>query len=249
MSQLVAPTGGWLDSGGGSSVDRASTPSGHHAQRRPIRVGGRNPQSGRNPRRSSQPGDRIVTSSTSRPSRATPSTSADPSGEPHLDPPPVHPAPLTSSDEVETTALADINLHRRPGRVPRRYGPFGLRQVDAAQHARHGRSPQCGPSIFSKRPRSRGARREPRLRNFSAENAGLRVPKLQPDRRAHHPREHRARSRLSQATPAAIAAQRVEAAMDRVGISHRAQAFSRISCRAASSSAPQSHARSSAHPS
>lgn len=58
----VAPTGAWLDSGGGSSafvVDSA----GHHAQRRAVRIGARNPQavevlSGL------QPGERIVTSGT-----------------------------------------------------------------------------------------------------------------------------------------------------------------------------------------
>jgi len=61
-SAIVAPAGGWLDSGGGSSafvLDGA----GHHAYRRAVRIGARNPQqveilSGL------QPGDRIVTSST-----------------------------------------------------------------------------------------------------------------------------------------------------------------------------------------
>ncbi|WP_454883963.1 efflux RND transporter periplasmic adaptor subunit [Sphingomonas oryzagri] len=59
---LIAPVGGWLDSGGGTSAF-ALDPDGHHARRRPIRTGARNPEqveilSGL------QPGDRIVTSST-----------------------------------------------------------------------------------------------------------------------------------------------------------------------------------------
>lgn len=59
---LTAPVGGWLDSGGGTSAF-ALDPDGHHARRRPIRTGARNPEqveilSGL------QPGDRIVTSST-----------------------------------------------------------------------------------------------------------------------------------------------------------------------------------------
>jgi HlyD family secretion protein len=59
---IVAPTGAWLDSGGGASAFVLDG-SGHHAARRPIRTGARNPRaveilSGL------QPGDRIVTSAT-----------------------------------------------------------------------------------------------------------------------------------------------------------------------------------------
>ena len=59
---LVAPTGGWLDSGGGSNAFVIDS-GGHHAHRRNISVGSRNPQqveilSGL------KPGDRIITSNT-----------------------------------------------------------------------------------------------------------------------------------------------------------------------------------------
>lgn len=59
---LVAPTGGWLDAGGGSSAFVLDG-DGRHARRRPIRTGRRSPEqveimSGL------QPGDRIVTSAT-----------------------------------------------------------------------------------------------------------------------------------------------------------------------------------------
>jgi len=59
---LVAPTGGWLDAGGGSSVFVLDT-DGRHARRRAVKTGRRNPEqveilSGL------QPGDRIVTNST-----------------------------------------------------------------------------------------------------------------------------------------------------------------------------------------
>jgi HlyD family secretion protein len=59
---VVAPTGAWLDSGGGTSAFVVDS-SGRHAARRTIRVGARNPQaveilSGL------QPGERIVTSTT-----------------------------------------------------------------------------------------------------------------------------------------------------------------------------------------
>jgi HlyD family secretion protein len=61
-SAIVAPVGGWLDSGGGTSVYVLDA-DGRHARRRAIRVGARNPEqaeilSGL------QPGDRIVTSNT-----------------------------------------------------------------------------------------------------------------------------------------------------------------------------------------
>jgi HlyD family secretion protein len=61
-SALVAPVGGWLDSGGGVSVFVVD-PDGRHARRRAIRVGRRNPEqaeilSGL------ATGDRIVTSNT-----------------------------------------------------------------------------------------------------------------------------------------------------------------------------------------
>ena len=60
---VVAPVGGWLEAGGGSSVFVLEG-SGGHARRRAIKVGRRNPEqveilSGL------QPGDRIVTSNTS----------------------------------------------------------------------------------------------------------------------------------------------------------------------------------------
>lgn len=59
---LVAPTGGWLDAGGGSSAFVLDA-DGRHARRRAVKTGRRNPEqveilSGL------QPGDRIVTSST-----------------------------------------------------------------------------------------------------------------------------------------------------------------------------------------
>ena len=59
---LVAPTGGWLDAGGGSSVF-VFEGDGRHARRRAVKTGRRNPEqieilSGL------QPGDRIVTSAT-----------------------------------------------------------------------------------------------------------------------------------------------------------------------------------------
>jgi HlyD family secretion protein len=59
---LVAPVGGWLDSGGGNSAFVLDA-DGRHARKRPIRTGARNPEqaeilSGL------QPGDRIVTSNT-----------------------------------------------------------------------------------------------------------------------------------------------------------------------------------------
>jgi HlyD family secretion protein len=59
---LIAPVGGWLDSGGGTSAFVLDA-DGRHARRRPIRTGARNPEqveilSGL------QPGDRIVTSNT-----------------------------------------------------------------------------------------------------------------------------------------------------------------------------------------
>lgn len=62
-STVVAPAGGWLDSGGGSSAFVVDS-SGRHARRRPIHTGARNPEqveilSGL------QPGERIVTSNTS----------------------------------------------------------------------------------------------------------------------------------------------------------------------------------------
>ena len=62
QSALVAPVGGWLDSGGGSSAFVLDS-SGRHAERRAIRVGRRNPEqaeilSGL------VPGDRIVTTNT-----------------------------------------------------------------------------------------------------------------------------------------------------------------------------------------
>ena len=62
QSALVAPVGGWLDSGGGSSAFVLDS-GGHHAERRAIRVGRRNPEqaeilSGL------APGDRIVTTNT-----------------------------------------------------------------------------------------------------------------------------------------------------------------------------------------
>lgn len=59
---LVAPVGGWLNAGGGSSVFVLDA-DGHHARRRTVRTGRRNPEqveivAGL------KPGDRIVTSST-----------------------------------------------------------------------------------------------------------------------------------------------------------------------------------------
>ena len=62
QSALVAPVGGWLDSGGGSSAFVLDS-SGRHAERRAIRVGRRNPEqaeilSGL------APGERIVTTNT-----------------------------------------------------------------------------------------------------------------------------------------------------------------------------------------
>ena len=59
---LVAPTGGWLESGGGSSAFVLDA-AGRHARRTPVRAGRRNPEqveilSGL------RPGDRIVTSNT-----------------------------------------------------------------------------------------------------------------------------------------------------------------------------------------
>jgi len=59
---LVAPIGGWLESGGGSSVFVLDA-DGDHARRRTMKTGRRNPEqveilSGLNP------GDRIVTSNT-----------------------------------------------------------------------------------------------------------------------------------------------------------------------------------------
>ena len=59
---LVAPTGGWLDAGGGSSAFVLDA-DGRHARRRAVKTGRRNPEqveilSGL------EPGDRIVTSST-----------------------------------------------------------------------------------------------------------------------------------------------------------------------------------------
>jgi len=59
---LVAPTGGWLDAGGGSSAFVLDA-DGRHARRRAVKTGRRNPEqveilSG------FEPGDRIVTSST-----------------------------------------------------------------------------------------------------------------------------------------------------------------------------------------
>lgn len=60
---IVAPVGGWLDSGGGASVFVVDS-DGRHARRRAVKVGRRNPEqaeilSGL------EPGDRIVTSNTS----------------------------------------------------------------------------------------------------------------------------------------------------------------------------------------
>jgi HlyD family secretion protein len=59
---LVAPVGGWLDSGGGTSAFVVD-PDGRHARRRAVKVGRRNPAqveilAGLSP------GDRIVTSNT-----------------------------------------------------------------------------------------------------------------------------------------------------------------------------------------
>jgi len=59
---LLAPVGGWLDAGGGTSAFVLDA-DGRHARKRPIRTGARNPEqveilSGL------QPGDRIVTSNT-----------------------------------------------------------------------------------------------------------------------------------------------------------------------------------------
>ncbi|ACI52343.1 efflux transporter, RND family, MFP subunit [Gluconacetobacter diazotrophicus PA1 5] len=61
---LIAPNGAWMDGSGGNSAFVVSA-DGHHATRRPITVGGRNPEqveitSGL------QDGDRIVTSATTR---------------------------------------------------------------------------------------------------------------------------------------------------------------------------------------
>jgi len=60
---IVAPVGGWLDSGGGTSA-YVLDKDGRHARKRPVRIGRRNPEqaeilSGL------EPGDRIVTSNTS----------------------------------------------------------------------------------------------------------------------------------------------------------------------------------------
>ena len=59
---VVAPAGGWIDSGGGTSAFVLDA-SGGHARRRTVRLGARNPQavevlSGL------RPGDRLVTSAT-----------------------------------------------------------------------------------------------------------------------------------------------------------------------------------------
>ena len=60
---IVAPVGGWLDAGGGSSAFVVDA-GGRHARRRAIRIGARNPQAVEI-LAGLQPGDRIVTSNTS----------------------------------------------------------------------------------------------------------------------------------------------------------------------------------------
>jgi len=59
---LIAPVGGWLDSGGGSSAFVLDA-DGRHAHRRPIKVGRRNPEEAEILSGLSA-GDRIVTSNT-----------------------------------------------------------------------------------------------------------------------------------------------------------------------------------------
>ena len=66
-----------------------------------------------------------------------------------------HLAKVYRTDEVETTALRDINLDVRDGRVRGRDGTVGLRQVHLPQHRGHARQPSARRILVRRREHRR----------------------------------------------------------------------------------------------
>ena len=127
------------------------------------------------------------------------------------------------SDEVETTALHDIDLHVEAGRIRRHHGAVGLRQIDPAQHARHGRSPDRRPlSVRRSRPcragrEGAGAASAAQTLGFVFQSFNL-IDELTIEENVELGLAYRK-------DRAATGAARVAAAMDKVGIAHRARHY------------------------
>ena len=128
------------------------------------------------------------------------------------------------TDEVETHALSDIHLEIRQGRVRRDRRPVGLRQDDAALDPRACSTRPPRAATRSTGSRSRGSTR---VRAGAGPEPADRVhlPGLQPDRRPHGVRERRAAAHLPRHAAPTSARKRVQAALERVGMSHRMKHF------------------------
>src|SRR3569832_2629776 len=97
--------------------------------------------------------------------------------------------------DVETTALRDINLDVAAGEFVAVMGAFGLRQVDVPHHRRHA-GQSLRRRILVRQRKYRGLFRDSAFRP-AQEFPRLRVPELQPDRRAERLRKRRAGASLS----------------------------------------------------
>jgi putative ABC transport system ATP-binding protein len=217
----LAPVGGWLDSGGGSSAFVLDA-SGTRASRRPVKVGRRNPEmaeilSGFSRANVSSP-------QTRRPSRATPSIFDNwqfAKNGTHHDPARPYPAPLPLRRGRDHRASRHQSGGRQ-GRFPCHHGPLGLRQVHPAQHAGHGRPPERGRYLFG--DRDLAALDEAALARFRSETLGFVFQSFNLIDELTI-RENVELGLVYRKDAAGDRRARVEAAMDRVGISHRARHF------------------------
>ena len=147
------------------------------------------------------------------------------------------------TDEVETHALANIDVEIARGEYVSIAGPSGcgkstlLSILGLLDYAERRLVPAERPA--GRRAEGVGARPRPQPRDR------LHLPELQPDRRPHGVRERRAAAHLPRhAAGRAAAARRRRARARRHGAPREASA--RASCRAVSSSASPSRARSPA---
>ena len=185
---LIVPNSGWLEGGGASAF--VLTADGRRADRRAISVGRRNPEqveitSGLHP------GERVVVSAYAGFDKLN-----------HLILALRTPALLTlsdvhrlyRSDEVETTALKNIDLQIDAGEFVAVMGPSGCGKSTLLNILGAIDRPTSGRYRF--KDQEVADLNEASLARLPAGEPRLRLPELQPDRRADHRRERRTRPRL-----------------------------------------------------